>query len=43
MIPDGYLSRNKFYNYKFITSESKEARWSLTQITQASAGKKVAI
>jgi hypothetical protein len=40
MIPNGYRSGNIFYNCKFIKSDSKEARWSLTQITQASAGKK---
>ena len=40
MISYGDQSKDKFYNCKCLTSESKKARWSLTQITQKSAGKK---
>jgi len=40
MVPYGDQSGDKFYNCKFIKSGSKKARWSLTQITPKSAGKK---
>jgi hypothetical protein len=40
MVPYGDQSDYKYYNCKCITSRSKKARWSLTQITQKSAGKK---
>ncbi len=40
MVPYWDQSDYKYYNCNCITSGSQKARWSLTQITQKSAGKK---